>query len=76
LTALSGLSSTETFFKFVIDILKVDAAQMKPVPVHTIAHFVQGTGSLPFLMVGPAYAVESATAIGCVGFTETMVGSS
>jgi len=53
LTNLSGLSSTETLFKFAIDILRADAAQTKPVQIHTIADFDQRTGFLAVSDGGP-----------------------
>lgn len=47
LTQLSGLSATETGFRFVLDILQASAATTAPaVKVHTLAHYDPVTGLL------------------------------
>jgi hypothetical protein len=46
LSAVAGLSSTETQFRFVLDSLQTEAAQMAPVEVHTFSFYDLRTGHL------------------------------
>jgi hypothetical protein len=44
LSAISGLSATETQFRFVLDSLQTEAARTKPVEVHTFSFYDRRTG--------------------------------
>ena len=46
LSSVSGLSATETQFRFVLDSFQTDAARTKAVEVHTLAHYDLQTGLL------------------------------
>jgi hypothetical protein len=46
LASVSGLSATETQFRFVLDSFQTEAARTKPVDVHTLARFEVQTGTL------------------------------
>ena len=46
LASTSGLSATESYFRFVLDSLQTEAGRAKPVEVHTLAHFDLARGYL------------------------------
>ncbi|MGA2076602.1 MAG: hypothetical protein ABSH52_24195 [Terriglobia bacterium] len=46
LASMSGLSATETYFRFVLDSLQTETGRGRAVEVYTLAHFDLGTGYL------------------------------
>jgi hypothetical protein len=53
LTHISGLSPTETEFRFVLAMLQAEAARTQPVDVHSLAHFDPASGFLAVSDGGP-----------------------
>ncbi len=58
LTIESGLSATESYFGFALNLLQAETARLTPTPVHTLGYYDTETGTLAISDAGPGIWVR------------------